>query len=332
MKILASLFSLCLVSAACIFFSGPQFPLRPVGSPVSLLAANSVDIVKFLQSEESIVPHLKPELAKKIIWSELKTREKTPYSLVYLHGFSASRGEISPVMENVASSIQANLFFTRFKAHGLDNGEAFATLVAQDMIDDAREALTVGRRIGQKVILVGTSTGASLALHLAFENIHQNDIAALVLISPNFGVPDWRGKYISGPAGPWLARLLLGPYHSFKPENELHASLWTSHYRSESVAAVMDLVNYVNGIDLSRLQIPVFVLYTDKDQVVRTDLILKKFLEIGSNHKQILKVEASRNHVLAGEAVSPQATAVTIEAIKSFIKNLSIQQESAEYR
>jgi alpha-beta hydrolase superfamily lysophospholipase len=293
-----------------------------VGSPVSLRAEKSVDIVKFLQSEESVVPHLKPDLAKKIIWADSKTQEKTPYSLVYLHGFSASRAEISPVMENVASDLHANLFLTRFKAHGLDNGEAFATLVAQDLIDDAREAFTIGRRIGQKVVLVGMSTGAPLALHLAFENIHQNDIAALVLISPNFGVPDWRSKYLSGPAGPWLARLLIGPYHDFRPKTELQASLWTTHYRSESIAAVMDLVNYANGIDLSRLQIPVLVLYTDSDKVVRVDLIHKKFREIGSAHKEILKVEASTQHVLAGAALSPQATESTIEAIKAFIKSI----------
>ena len=76
----------------------------------------------------------------------------------------------------------------------------FATATAQDWLDDAREALAIGRRIGDRVVLIGISTGALLATMAALED-NSPDIAALVLLSPNFAIRDWRGRFISGPLG-----------------------------------------------------------------------------------------------------------------------------------
>jgi alpha-beta hydrolase superfamily lysophospholipase len=45
-------------------------------------------------------------------------------------------------------------------AQGTATGAEFASISAQDWLDDARETLAIGRRIGERVVMIGTSTGA----------------------------------------------------------------------------------------------------------------------------------------------------------------------------
>ena len=54
---------------------------------------------------------------KRILWYG-EPATVTPFSVVYLHGFSATRQEVAPAAEHVAAAIGANLFETRLTAHG----------------------------------------------------------------------------------------------------------------------------------------------------------------------------------------------------------------------
>src|SRR5690606_28966653 len=60
---------------------------------------------------EEIAPGLRPDLASEIIWSYPNSRARTPLAIVYIHGFSASKGEIRPVPDMVATAFGANLFY-----------------------------------------------------------------------------------------------------------------------------------------------------------------------------------------------------------------------------
>ncbi len=283
---------------------------------------NASDLDAHLAAEEAKVAKLKPDLAKAIVWAS-PAKKRTPLSIVYIHGFSASRGEFSPVFENVAKELGANVYFTRLAAHGLDDaGESFATLTAQALMDDAREALAIGRRIGERVILVGMSTGAALTLELIAENKSASDIAAHVMISPNYCPADSRARFLSGPLGRTLARFAIGTHRSFKPANDAHRYYWTSSYRSEGVAAMMDLVNAVDRMDLSQIRVPTMTLYSKKDSVVSVPLIESKHAEIGAGLKKIVDLPEAEGHLVAGDAVAPQATKAAEREILAFIKGV----------
>jgi esterase/lipase len=280
----------------------------------------SKDLDAYLRHREDSVANVKPAARKRIVWRDSVRKTKTPLALIYLHGFSATRAEVSPVVEHLSDSLGANVFFTRLAAHGLENGEAFATVSPQQWIDDAREALEIGRRLGDRVVVIGTSTGALLAMELAIESRDSLAPAALVLASPNHEPADWRSRFIAGPFGPRLARLIGGAYHGFKPANPMQAKLWTTRYRSEGVAALMDLVLYAQTIDVSRIRIPVLTLYTHKDDVVRVDLIRSRHAQFGSRVTQIVDVNEATNHVLAGAAMGPRATDPVVNLITRFIR------------
>jgi len=196
---------IAVVLLAFAVLSGPLFPFTPQPSTIRDVVENVPDLDLYLARREAQHADVKPEQGKTIIWNDPAIRSKTPLSLVYIHGFSASRKDIAPVIETLAGTLGANAFLTRLAAHGRTTPTEFAAVTAQDWLDDAREALAVGRRIGHRVVLIGTSTGALLAAMAALED-NSSDIAALVLLSPNFGLRDWRAKFISGPLGRSLAR------------------------------------------------------------------------------------------------------------------------------
>ena len=61
-------------------------------------------------------------------------------------------------------------------------------------INDYEEAIAIGRAIGDKVIVIGTSTGGSLATWAATQPGASDGVAAIAFISPNFGVQGVRRR------------------------------------------------------------------------------------------------------------------------------------------
>jgi alpha-beta hydrolase superfamily lysophospholipase len=269
---------------------------------------------------------VRPDLAKTILWNDPTTRRTTPLSLVYIHGFSASRKDISPVVETLASRLRANAFFTRLAAHGSSSAAEFATVRAQDWLDDTREALAIGRGIGERVILIGTSSGALLATMAALED--DSRIAALVLLSPNFGIRDWRAKFISGPLGPLLARLIIGSEYSFRPDSPGHAEFWTSRYPSQAVVALMDLVNYARALHLDALKVPTLIIYTDRDTVVDTRAIEERFDEIKEPPKLLVDPPEASRHELTGDALAPATVQPVLGRIMAFLADSGVLRPS----
>lgn len=311
-----------LILALVVFFSSglifrfhpelktdPQFECLDVGTLKKALENREAATDRLKKGAESLMVVQNPNHARNL---------KQPHAFLYLHGFSATRQELSPVMEDLSAKLQWSLYIPRLRAHGLLDGEDFKTVKAQDWIDDSEEALQVAHCLGEQVTLVAMSSGVPLALHLATQ--HPKEIANMILLSPNFHPKDPRAKIVSGPFGPLIARLLIGAYREFKTDNDEHAYYWTARYRSEGIAALMDVVNYAATLNLKQIQIPVLMLYTQKDKVVDIDLALQKFAEFGSLKKKALEVQTATRHEIAGRILAPQAVDEVETAIVDFLQ------------
>jgi alpha-beta hydrolase superfamily lysophospholipase len=317
--------ALPIILAICLaaLLAGPLIPFRPAPSAIADAVGKAADLDGYLHEREARIGSIKPGQDKTILWNDPATRGSTPVALVYLHGFSASRKDISPVIETLARTLQANAFLTRLTAHGRTTPAGFASATAQDWLDDAREALAIGRRIGDRVILIGTSTGALLAAMVAIED-NPSAIAALVLLSPNFGMRDWRAKFVSGPLGAWLARIVIGADYSFRPDSAGHAEFWTSRYPSQAIVALMDLVNHARRLDLGKLEMPTLVIFTDQDTVVDTRAIQDGFDRIRSPTKLIVELPEATRHELTGDALAPQTVRPVVQRITSFLADSAV--------
>jgi alpha-beta hydrolase superfamily lysophospholipase len=296
--------------------------IRPSTQPDNPIYSDRLpaDLDRYLKDDEARFADIIPGAEKKIIWHDPHRKQKTPLALVYLHGFSACRQEIRPVCEEVARRLGANLFLTRLTGHGR-NGRALAEASLSDWRSDALEALMIGRRMGKKVILVGTSTGGTLATWLADYDRGQS-VAACVLLSPNFGVKHVAAGLLFWPGARYWLPLVVGKTRAWEPLNERHARYWTLRYPIAALIPMMQAVEMVRRIDLGKLSIPMQFLYSRKDQIVDAREIEKAFDAIGSKVKKRIIIQESQHsmqHVIAGDILSPSNNERVIDAMTTFL-------------
>lgn len=263
-----------------------------------------------------------PDTEKRIRWYAGRRNTKTRHAIVYLHGFSATRQEIAPVSELVADALGANLFETRLSGHGLIEG-SLVGVRAEDWLDDAAEALAIGAEIGEEIVLMGTSTGATLALAMVGHPASDR-VSTLVLLSPNFAPGDPNAEFLTWPGGPQLAHLVAGDTRSWTPRNTLQARYWSTTYPMDAVIEMMRLVKYVRSQLPMGLEQSLLVMYSPADTVIDTSRITHAFEQMDSPHRQLLTIPSSgdpSNHVLAGDIMSPENNALVTAAIVRFVEN-----------
>ena len=179
------------------------------------------DPAAYLARTEGTVEGIRDDLDKEIVWADPMIHDRTPIALVYVHGFSASKGETRPLADKVADELGANLFYTRLTGHGQD-GAAMATASVNAWMNDYAEAIAIGRALGDKVVVIATSTGASLAVVSALKQGASERVAALALMSPNFGAQAAGSELLTWPCGGLLSEVVIGKERGFEPYNDLH--------------------------------------------------------------------------------------------------------------
>jgi len=280
------------------------------------------DVDAYLAARESSVSDLRPGAEKAVVWADPEARVRTPIALVYLHGYSADRHEVDPLVKRVAEALGANVFYTRLTGHGRD-GSAMADATVEAWMDDVAEAVAVGAALGERVVLVGTSTGGTLAIWAAARPEAAGRVAAIAVISPNFHPRDRSSRILLWPWGAQLAALVIGGERCFEPENAEQALHWTTCYPTSALLPMMALVEHVRTMSLDGVTIPVLVAYSRDDAVVDSEETRLAFERLGSSRKQLLEISGSgdpADHVLAGDIMSPATTDEIARSILEFLR------------
>lgn len=281
----------------------------------------SDDLDAYLEQAESSIPGIRAGDQRSIVWHDPQTMAPTGVSIVYLHGFSADRHEIEPVVSQLADSMEANVYFARLKGHGRD-GAAMAEASVEDWLEDAVEALAIGERIGQRVLLMGTSTGGTLATWLASRPESTDRIHAMVLISPNFQPADRASRIFLFPWGGVVARAVAGGERCFSPISEAQRRHWTTCYPTSALSPMMALVERVRTGDLSTVATPTLVLLSGRDQVVdgdETRRVMERMTGTDVTVHLIPDTGDPAGHVLAGDIVSPVSNEGVLRVILDFV-------------
>lgn len=304
------------VVAAIVYLSTPPALVNAAPS-----AALPDDIDAFLAASERHAAEafpLVPDTEKRIVWQVPGVRSK--FAVVYLHGFSATRQETAPLAGQVAAALNANLFETRLAGHGREESQLF-DVTAEDWLEDVAEAFAIGARIGEQVIVIGTSTGGTLALAMS-----QHEAAAavshFVLISPNIQPSDETAKWATRPAGRLIARLFVGPTRSWTPRNEQQALYWSTTYPTAAGIEVMRLVEYLHTLLPLEIHAELLVMLSPHDKVVSPAATRYAFNRIDAPRKKLFEYVDSpdpSSHVLAGDIMAPQSTAGLAAAIVEFV-------------
>lgn len=279
-------------------------------SPDAALPAELAALPAWLAARESAFDDLIPGTEKQIVWHDGPRRQ--PLAVVYLHGFSATRQETHPLAQRMADALGANLFYTRLKGHGLEDGAAMGEASVEDWLRDGREALAIGERLGERIVVMACSTGATLATTLMMEEGSDRwPVDAMIFVSPNFGVANPAALVFRLPMGNTIARWIAGPEYVYEPRNELHGRYWTQRYPTTAIGTMMALVHRAWRGDPARLDVPVLTFYSPADEVVdvrATRRMQRRFPNPANRLVSVEDAEDSSQHVIAGDILSPGTT------------------------
>ncbi|RMF37766.1 MAG: alpha/beta hydrolase [Alphaproteobacteria bacterium] len=305
--LLTVVFVIAILAVAALLF-GPRDPIHP-DRPREVAVGTDVDA--WLAAREAQVPGIIPGAEKQVIWAG-NPGEKTPVAIVYVHGFSATLQEIRPVPDRLAAALGANLFYTRLTGHGLKDGTGMAEATPDRWLDDMAEALAVGRAIGEKVIVIGTSTGGTLAALALASPAMAERVAGVIFVSPNFRVRAAGAELLALPFARSFVPLITGPERCFEAGSEAHAKWWTMCYPAEALVPMGTAVKAANAIDFSSLKVPALFVFSPDDQVVDESRTAEIAAQWGGK-AEVFNVtpgpgDSPSAHVIAGDIRSPGLT------------------------
>ena len=297
-----------LALAAGLLVLGPREHIER-GAPVAI---GGRGIAEVLAAREAAIPDITPGTEARVIWAgEAETR--TPVSILYLHGFSATSQEIRPVPDRVAAALGANLIYARLTGHGRD-GDALAAARAGDWADDAALFLDLARAAGDRVLIMGTSTGATLAAYAMTEPDMADAVLGIVMVSPNFRVANPAAIVTELAFARRIVPLLAGQERAWEPQNDDHARYWTTRYGTGALTSLGTLMRDTRNRDYSGVTVPVLAIFSDLDQVVSEEAT-RRFLAGWGGPVTLAPQDLPDTgadpyfHVIAGDILSPAMTA-----------------------
>ncbi len=315
-RILLVLVGLVLVALALAFVFGPREPVRLTTTFDPAAIGN--DPARYLAGEEADVPNLRPEAEKEIVWAYPASRAKTPLAVVYIHGFSASKGETRPLADLVAKELGANLFYTRLAGHGrnaaamveptnrrLDrrfrgsHGDrpADRRTRRRDRHLDRRDARDRGREPARPVARAGGAGGD-------FPELRPAELALVASHHPVRARP----PALSRIGDLWLER-------NGQPRLD-------DGYPTAALLPMARLTEVADRLDVSAIRTPALFIYSPRDMTVRPEETQAIAARWGGPHETIEVGDSTdpTQHVIAGDIRSPGTTEPLARQITDWIR------------
>ncbi|MEM6407082.1 MAG: alpha/beta fold hydrolase [Pseudomonadota bacterium] len=301
------------------------WPREPVDTEITFdprVLPENLDV--YLEQAEARYDDISDGVQKRIIWAG-EPGAQTEFSVIYIHGFSASSEEIRPVPDRVAQELGANLFFTRLRGHGR-SGLAMTEPAAGDWLEDMAEALAIGRRLGEQVVVLTTSTGGTIAAVTSLNPDLRESVKGIVFVSPNFRIKNPTATILEWPLARTLSTLLAGAERSFDPQNEGHAKYWTTIYPTTALIPMAAIVRHARKADYADVSTPALFVFSDDDAVVDAETTRAVSTKWGGSVTLAPRVMGPEddpfNHVIAGDILSPGQTDETVELITNWVRGL----------
>ncbi|MEJ8559866.1 alpha/beta fold hydrolase [Yoonia sp. GPGPB17] len=276
-----------------------------------------------LAAAEAPVPHLRLGCEKRIIWANAPAT-KTPVCVLFIHGFSATGEELRPLPDLVAQAFGANIHFTRLTGHGQD-GDAMGRATLADWRRDVAEAIVIAETLGDEVIIMGCSTGCTLATLALAEGAQAK---AMIHVSPNFGLRHRAVQTLLDlPGSRHWSKYVAGSSRSFEPISAAHSAYWTVNYPTNAVHVMADTVRAARGADLALINTPALFCFNEADKVVHPEDTRKVIARWGAR-TSVVKIEQTPDddkmgHVMAGDIFSPGQTTPLAQQIVAWLQGLS---------
>lgn len=146
------------------------------------------NINDYIDYKEFLTDHIIPEKRKEIYWYN-QNQSATDYVIYFLHGFNSDKTEGKTFSIKLAQKINANILFARLTGNGVYNKDtSFNTLNFYDHLRDVHDDLILLSLLGNKIILMGSSTGCTYNILVTTLFNQKFNISKNIFFSPNLGL------------------------------------------------------------------------------------------------------------------------------------------------
>lgn len=288
----------------------------------------------FIKQYEEGIKGIKTNAKAAVVWNNPEQKSKTEYVLVYLHGFKASYGEGEPIHRAIAQKFGFNLYLSRLYKHGIDDPDAFNHIEADHFTHSAKQTFQIAKKLGKKIIIMGTSTGGALGLYLAGLRSFRDSIAALILYSPLIRFYGLKHTFLATKPGRALLRLTPGKRYMLTSPSASDAEneIWYNSYRLQGALALGEFVQETMKEEtFSKVQCPVFVGYyyrsrSRQDKVVSVSAIRKMFEQLGTSadKKELANFPDAQTHVISSQLFSKSLSDIEQQTTRFLQKILGL--------
>ncbi|MFM8437060.1 MAG: alpha/beta hydrolase [Candidatus Kapaibacterium sp.] len=304
-----------------LYLAGPR-PVHPsYSASMPLVPSDAASLEREVNAREHVLP-LKPEVAARIVWAD-SARAMTDVAIVYLHGFSGTWHDGSPAVQEVARRLGANLYLARLHGHGLNVPEPLLDYSPDSVYADAVRALAIGKRLGHRVVVIGTSTGATLGLMLAAR--FPQDVASVINWSPNIRLHHPLSFLSNNPWGLALTRAVVGgDYRETSMPNPERAKYWYMKYRIEGIVQLQELLeSSMTAETFAAVKQPVLTMCwyrneADQDSLVSVDAMRSMHAQLGSSKKMFIPLDAAAHEI--GYGTESKAVAEVVERSVAWVR------------
>ncbi|HEU4859966.1 MAG TPA: alpha/beta hydrolase [Chitinophagaceae bacterium] len=314
-----------LVILIIVYFLGPQPSTPKYNKELPAIPSDASQLEKYVADKEA-KHKLKPDNEARIVWFNDAAKKKTEYAVVYLHGFSASQKEGNPVHVEFAKKFGCNLYLARLAEHGIDTINPLANYTAEKSWRSAVEAYTIGKQLGQKIILMSTSTGSTLAIKLCAEF---PEMAANIMMSPNIAINDPNAWILNNHWGLQIAEIVEGKHRVSDDTTVLSAQYWNHRYSTKSLVQLEELLeSTMKESTFKKVTQPTLMLYyfRDKDHqdpVLKVSAMKRMFTQLATpdSLKRQVAIPNAEHHVLGSPIKSKDVESVKNE-VEKFAKEI----------
>ena len=265
----------------------------------------------------------------KIEWAG-NLKQKRDLSVLYIHGFSASRQEISPTVSVIAEKLGANAVYARLAGHGLK--ENVMEAAAEEWLKSALDSWEIAAQIGQNVVIIATSTGAPISVWLASELNRAKKTKGLIFVSPNFKIRLPVGFLLTLPYAYHWIKWLLGSQRTWTPENSKVAKYWTSSYSTRALIEMQKVVDWAREF-VPTFDLPLLTFYVKNDPTINHQSAISYHNSWPSSHKKLVSVTSSGGapkHIFVGDISGPEKNDWFVNMCFEFLGKVPDQQNGQE--
>jgi len=227
----------------------------------------------------------------------LRPKKANGVGVLLIHGLVASPAEVRGLSEALVQQGYSVLAI-RLKGHGTSPYD-LRKQTFEDWFNSVQRGLKIINAYCDSVVVIGFSTGGALALKLAAEN-NDKVIAVIALAVPIkfidksfLFIPLLHGtnrltNWVSSAKG-------VKPFLENEPE---HKTINYSHVPVKSLYELTRLMDDLVDNQLHKIEIPVLIIYADKDPIVdiqSADIIIDK---VSSTSKELVIIPSDRHGIL----------------------------------